>query len=122
MVGTLLQLLGIPAARVYANAMEWLIHKHLLHGVGKHKASFFSFHWHEHHRESRKHGMFDAQYVRPLFTWSPQGKEALCIIALALLHAPLMLLFPFFTLTVFFSSARYYVVHRRAHMDPAWCK
>src|SRR4051812_34346146 len=77
-----LQLLGVPIGLLYANAMEWLIHKYLLHGLGKNKASFFSFHWHEHHRESRRGDMFDPQYVRPLFTWSPQGKEALSIVAL----------------------------------------
>ena len=122
MLETLLQLLCIPVALVYANAMEWLIHKHLLHGVGKNKASFFSFHWHEHHREARRRNMFDPQYVRPLFTWSPQGKEALSVFGLALAHSVLLPIMPLFVLTVWFSAARYYFVHKRAHLDREWCR
>ncbi len=120
MMNALLQLLGIPLALVYANATEWLIHKHLLHGVGKSKASFFSFHWHEHHRAARRGGMFDPQYVRPLLTWSPQGKEALSVLGLALAHSVLLPFAPLFVLAVWLSAARYYFVHRRAHMDPEW--
>lgn len=116
-----IQLLSVPLALVYANVMEWLIHKHLLHGVGKRKASFFSFHWHEHHRQARRNDMFDAQYVRPLLTWSPQGKEALSVAGLALAHGVLLRWLPVFTLTVWLCALRYYFVHKKAHLDPAWC-
>src|SRR6266545_2282054 len=103
MLSIVVAMLGIPLGLVYANAVEWGLHKYLLHGVGSDKASFFSFHWHEHHREARREGMFDPQYVRPLFTWgSPQLKEAASVLGLALLHAPLLPLFPCFTLTVFY--------------------
>lgn len=44
---------GIPVALAYTNAAEWLIHKHILHGRGKKKSSFWSFHFHEHHRASK---------------------------------------------------------------------
>ncbi len=118
----ILQLLGIPVALFYANAMEWLIHKYLLHGLGKNKASFFSFHWHDHHQASRKEDMFDPQYVRPLFTWSPQGKEALCVAALIVIHGLLLPLAPFFALTCGYCALRYYFVHRRAHLDGAWAR
>jgi hypothetical protein len=117
-----LQWLGVPLALVYGGAMEWLIHKHLLHGVGANKKSVFSFHWHEHHRESRRQKMFDPQYERPLFTWSPQGKEALSIALLVVLHAPLVFWFPAFGLTVWLGALGYYFVHRHAHMNPEWCK
>lgn len=116
-----IQLLSVPLALAYSNVMEWLIHKYLLHGVGKRKTSFFSFHWHEHHRQARRHDMFDAQYVRPLFTWSPQGKEALSVAGLALAHGVLFFWLPLFTLTVWLSALRYYFVHKKAHLDPAWC-
>lgn len=118
----LLQLLGIPVALVYSSAMEWGLHRYLLHGLGKNKASFFSFHWHDHHREARKGDMFDPQYVRPLFTWTPQGKEALSVAGIALAHAPLLPFFPIFTLAVFACALRYYFVHRRAHLDGEWAR
>ena len=120
---TLLSLLGFPLGLLYANLVEWLLHKYLLHGVGANKASFWSFHWHDHHQAARKQGMFDPQYVRPLFTWgSPQLKEAMSVLGIALLHTPLIPFFPVFGLTIWFSALRYYFVHRRAHMDPEWCK
>ena len=55
-------MLGVPLGLLYANAGEWLIHKYVLHGLGKKKKSFFSFHWSEHHRACRKHDFFDPDY------------------------------------------------------------
>ncbi len=119
---TLAALLGIPIGLLYAGVIEWVLHK-VLHAAGKNKASLWSFHWHDHHRAARRERMFDPQYVRPLFTWgSPQLKELLAVAGIALIHAPLFLLFPAFTATVWFGTLRYYVVHRRAHLDPEWCR
>ncbi|MFO0598369.1 MAG: sterol desaturase family protein [Myxococcaceae bacterium] len=120
---TLLALLGVPLGLLYANLVEWLLHRFLLHGVGKNPASFWSFHWHDHHRASRRAQMFDAQYVEPLFTWgSPQLKELVSVAAITLAHALLIPFFPVFGLTVTFAGVRYYLVHRRAHLDPAWAR
>jgi hypothetical protein len=47
-------MIGIPLALLAANATEWVVHKYVLHGLGKKKSSFWAFHWHEHHAESRK--------------------------------------------------------------------
>jgi hypothetical protein len=119
----LFALCAVALGLVYASAVEWMLHKYLLHGVGRNKASFWSFHWHDHHRAARKGGMFDPQYVHPLLDWgSPQLKEAVSVLAIALLHAPLLPFFPVFTVTVWFGAARYYFVHRRAHLDREWCK
>ena len=115
-------MLGIPLGWAYANMGEWLIHKYLLHGRGVDKKSFWAFHWHEHHRESRRHRMFDRQYVRSLFTWSPQGKEAAALLGAAAVHAPLLPLAPFFTGTVWWSIWSYYRAHKRSHLDPDWAK
>jgi hypothetical protein len=116
-------LISVPAGLFYANLVEWLIHKYLLHGVGANRASFWSFHWHDHHQEARKQNMFDSQYVQPLLIWrSPQVKEAASVAAIALVHLPLLPFFPVFTVIVVASAARYYFVHRRAHMDHEWGK
>lgn len=115
-------MIGIPLALAYTNISEWLIHKYWLHGRGKDKKSFWSFHWHEHHRESRKNDMVDPQYVRSVFTWSPQGKELLGLVAGAVVVAPLLGVAPFFTATVWYRTAKYYQLHKRAHLDPAWAK
>lgn len=119
----LLALLSIPLGLLYANLVEWLLHKYLLHGVGADRNSIWSFHWHDHHRASRREGMFDPQYVRPLFTLgSPQLKELLSVSAITLAHVPLIFFFPVFGLTVVLSGVRYYFVHRKAHLDPEWAR
>ena len=119
MAQVLLALVGIPLGLAYANLVEWLLHKYLLHGVGSDRESAWSFHWHDHHRASRKAQMFDPQYVNPLLTWgSPQLKELLSVSAITLAHVPLIFVFPAFGLAVVYSGVRYYFVHRRAHMDP----
>ncbi len=115
-------MIGIPIGFAYTNISEWLIHKYWLHGLGKNKKSFWSFHWHEHHREARKNEMFDPQYVRSVFNWSPQGKEVLGLIAGALAVSPLLPLAPFFTATVWVRTWRYYQAHKKAHLDPQWAK
>ncbi len=115
-------MIGIPLGLLYANAGEWLVHKYILHGLGKNKDSFWAFHWHEHHRESRKHDMFDAQYVRSLFGWSAQSKEALALLLAALAHLPLFPVAPFFTGTVLYRMWAYYRIHKRAHLEPGWAK
>jgi hypothetical protein len=115
-------MIGLLVAVVYTNIFEWFAHKYLLHGMGKNKESFWSFHWHDHHRASRKGNMYDAQYVRSLFTWSPQAKEALSVIGAVLLHLPLVFVSPFFTAYVALHGIRYYFLHKRAHQDVEWCK
>ena len=115
-------MIGIPIALAYTNISEWLIHKYWLHGLGKNKKSFWSFHWHEHHREARKNDMYDPQYVRSVVSWSPQGKEVLALIGGAVAVAPLLPLAPFFTATVWYRTVRYYQLHKKAHLDPEWAK
>lgn len=115
-------MIGIPLALAYTNISEWLIHKYWLHGLGQNKKSFWSFHWHEHHREARKADMFDPQYTRSVFTWSPQGKEVLALVGAAVAVAPMFPVAPFFTATVWYRTLRYYQIHKKAHLDPQWAK
>lgn len=115
-------MIGIPIALAAGNITEWLIHKHVLHGRGKKKGSFWSFHWHEHHRSARQNGHRDAAYERPLTAWNPQSKEALGLVGMAAVAAPLFPVAPFFTATAWYCMARYYRVHKRAHLDPDWAR
>jgi hypothetical protein len=116
-------MIGIPLGLLYANAGEWFIHKHMLHGLGREKTSFWAFHWHEHHRESRTRGMRDTHYERGLFAgWHAQSKEAAALLGAAVAHVPLFPVAPFFTSAVWFSIARYYRVHKKAHENPEWAR
>ena len=115
-------MIGIPLAWMYANASEWFIHKHVLHGIGKRKSSFWSFHFHEHHKACRRARGADDGYARSILTWNAQGKEAVALAALTLAHAPLVPVAPFFTLTVWASILRYHHVHRKSHLDVEWAR
>ena len=115
-------MIGIPIAMLYANAFEWWAHKHLLHGLGKKTHSFFAFHFFDHHRAARKHGMRDDGYANGVFGGAPQRKEALLLAGLVVVHVPLFPVAPFFTATVAYSAVNYWRTHKRAHLDPAWAE
>ena len=75
-------MIGIPIGLAVANASEWFVHKYVLHGLGRRKESFWSFHWHEHHKNARRNAHVDADYRAPLFgTWNGQSKEAVALLA-----------------------------------------
>jgi sterol desaturase/sphingolipid hydroxylase (fatty acid hydroxylase superfamily) len=113
--------IGIPIGLAWSNAAEWVLHKYVLHGLGRRKGNFFAFHW-EHHREVRRNGFRDPGYQHSLLAWNPQSKELLGLIALGATHAPLLPVFPFFTLTVWWRTVAYWRTHKRAHMDPEWAR
>lgn len=115
-------MIGIPLGLLASNAGEWVIHKYVLHGLGRSKKSFWSFHWHDHHNASRRNGMKDEAYEKPLGGWNPQTKEMAALIAGGLLQVPLFPIAPFFVSTVWFSMVKYYRVHKRAHLDPEWAR
>ncbi len=115
--------LGFPLALLYANATEWFVHKYLLHGLGANKKSFWSFHWHDHHKASRQSEMIDEKYQGQMFRkWDSQAKEAVALLGGALIHLPLIPFVPTFVAGVFASSILYYFVHRRSHLDEEWAK
>jgi hypothetical protein len=115
-------MIGIPLGLIYANAGEWFFHKHALHGLGKDRKSFWSFHWHDHHAKARKHDMFDDQYLGDFRQWNPQTKELAALVASAVAIVPLFPVAPFFVGTVWWSAAHYYQVHKRAHLDVEWAR
>jgi hypothetical protein len=113
-------MIGFPLGLLYANAGEWWLHKHVLHRFAKHKDRFWGTHHDEHHEASRSR---DAIVEREnALSWKTQGKELLALAALAIAHAPLFPVAPWFTAGVWYSIVRYHRVHRRAHLDPAWAR
>ena len=115
-------MLGFPLGLLYMNLGEWLVHRYVLHGLGRRRDSFWAFHWHEHHKHSRRFAMGDPDYDRSVFGAHAQGKEAGALVVAALAHLPLIRRAPWFTAAVLLSIANYYRVHRRSHRDPAWAR
>lgn len=115
-------LVGFALGLVTSNAFEWAAHKYVLHGLGKRPGSFWSFHWHEHHKNVRKEGGYDAMYKLPLMQSSSKLKEAIGVVGGALLATPLIAVSPGFVAAAWLSSGAYYFMHKKAHLDPAWGK
>jgi len=115
-------MIGIPIGLVASNAAEWYIHKNVLHGRGKRRESFWSFHFHEHHSASRRNGGHDPDYQRSPFAWNAQGKELLGLSLLAIPVLPLLPVAPFLAGTLVYCGVNYYRKHKRAHLDPAWAR
>jgi hypothetical protein len=116
-------MIGIPLGLLAANATEWVVHKYVLHGLAQNKGSFWSFHWHDHHRNVRKNDHVDPDYQAPLFSkWNGQSKEALALVGAAIAGAALFPVAPFFAGTVLYTTFNYYRKHKRAHLDPAWAR
>jgi len=108
---------------LYANAGEWLVHKYILHALGKKQHSFWAYHLHEHHAVCIRCRMLDPGYQKlSLTTWNTQSKELVVLGGIVLLHVPMLLIFPAFTLAVYTTLTLYYYKHRKAHLDPVWAR
>ncbi len=115
-------MLGIPIGLVLSNAGEWAIHKHVLHRLGRRRNSYWSFHWHEHHRACRQNDHIDEAYRGGALHWNAQGKEALGLFAASAAFLPLFPVAPFLVGTLIYCSINYYRKHKRAHLDPGWAR
>ena len=108
---------------MYANAGEWLMHKYILHGLGKNPHSFWAYHWHDHHAVCIKNLMVDPGYQTLTLTkWNVQTKELAALTIIVLLHIPLLMIYSMFTCGVYASLILYYYKHRKSHLDPVWAK
>ncbi len=115
-------MIGIPAGLLTANAVEWVMHKHVLHGLGRQRGTFWAFHFHEHHKVVREHDYYDPNYERFPLGAHAQGKEAWALLAGAAAVTPLFPVAPFFVGTLWYSSANYYYKHKKSHQDPQWAR
>jgi len=115
-------MIGIPLGLVTANAVEWAVHKHVLHGLGRDKTSFWAFHWHDHHHNCRRNGHHDPDYTKSFWAARGQFREALALTGASVAVLPLFPVAPFFTATLWYSAANYYRVHKRAHLDQAFAR
>jgi sterol desaturase/sphingolipid hydroxylase (fatty acid hydroxylase superfamily) len=114
-------MIGVLVGMAYTNVGEWLLHKYVLHRLGRNPKSFWRYHWY-HHGEARRNEMRDPLYEGSPWAWNAHGKEALSLAALAAAHLPLFPVAPGFTATVCYGALDYYRKHRRAHLDPAWAR
>ena len=115
-------MIGFPVGLLISNATEWLVHKYVLHGLGRSKKSYWAFHWHEHHKQSRQNSFYDSDYERSALGWHAQGKELYGLVGVSLAIVPMLPVAPFFCAGVWTSSYLYYRLHKKAHLDPDWAR
>ena len=111
----------MTAGLLYANLLEWILHKYVLHGLGKNKKSSWSSHWHTHHKKSRQNGFIDDDYKKKGWNEST-SREKSGLIFLAILHLPILFVSVVFYFGVLIGAFRYYYVHKKSHLDPEWAK
>ncbi len=107
----------IVLAWIYGHTFEYVVHKYFLHN---HKAFKFAFknHFGNHHRTARKCNMYDEAYENLLSS----KFEVISLFIAAVLHLPVLFFFPWAYLTLVFSLASYYLLHRKSHTDVEWGK
>lgn len=115
-------MIGIPLGLLYANLGEWFLHRYVLHKLGRFKGSPWRYHLYEHHREAWKNDYRDPGYEKPVFGRHAQGREAIQVAGVALLHLPLFPIAPFFTGAALYGAWNYFRVHKKSHLDPEWAR
>ncbi len=105
-----------------ANFGEWLMHRYLLHRLGRNKNSWWSYHWLQHHNTSRQLAMMDPGYRHRPRLNNTQGKELIVLSIILLVHSPLIFWFPAYTLAIYSSVVLYYLLHRCCHIYPGWAE
>jgi len=109
----ILTILQILAGILSASFVEWVVHKHILHELGKKKVSIFSFHWGKHHAAARRNGFLDT---------SISGREAVGVTSLCAIAFPIWFLLPQMYYVMLIHAAIYYIVHTVAHRYPTFAK
>lgn len=115
-------MIGLPLGILVANASEWIVHKHILHGRGRDPKSFWSFHIHEHHLAASQLDMRDPAYERWRWRLDAQTREMIGLAMSSVLPVLIFPIAPFFSGALLYSIANYYRVHKKAHLDPAWAR
>ena len=111
-------ILWILAGIVYCNALEWLVHKYVLHGFGKKKDSVWRFHW-SHHKSSRQNTFKERRWDDlPLY----EDREFWGIVGLLIIHIPTAWISPVFFFTLMWRAFDYYRVNKKVHDKEEWAK
>lgn len=104
------------------NVYEYILHRYVLHGLGKNKKSYFSSHWHNHHRTARKNKFLDFSYKKIFSRNSNAKKELLNIGILCILNLPIFFISPAIYYGLIFHACLYFVIHRYSHLNPEWAE
>lgn len=108
---------GVILGFLYANFLEWFVHKNFFHGLGSRRDSVFAHHFHQHHRKVNMTGGLDSGYLQVKL--SP---EKIWLVLLNVIHLPLLYFWPAMGITLAVMTAVYYFMHRKSHTSVEWGK
>ena len=114
--------LQIFLAWIYGHIAEYVIHRWLLHKLGKKRSHPLSYHFHDHHRVARKNAMHDPMYTSHTFRWDARTKEIVGLATLLIIHSPFLLVFPWVFATLAAASISYYYQHAKSHKSVEWAR
>lgn len=98
---------------LYANLVEYLVHRYLFHGFGRSSSSIFAFHLREHHLISRQNGFIDPRVSRNEIIGMPMA---------ILFHSPFLLVLPGFFWAVVTYGILFVVIHNVLHQYPQFAQ
>ena len=96
---------------VFANVIEWFVHKYLFHGWGKKKNSIFAFHLREHHKNCLHNHNKDGKYT---------FREFVGIVFLLFITFPLFFVSAPFYYGMVLYGALFLIVHNFVHKQVKW--
>lgn len=108
-------------AFITSNLIEWLVHKYVLHGLGKNKNSWFHFHW-QHHHVVRKNNFVDEDYKLGFFKSSAFRREVMSLVALLVVNSWICFVWPILYAWLVFFTALYFFCHAYSHINVVWGK
>ncbi len=94
------KLVQFAAGYAYVKVVENLAHKYILHGLGEDKKSYWSFHFHDHHKAAIKYGMLDPAYFEPWWLNPSRAKEVGSLAGAFMVHLPLAKKYPYFVVGI----------------------
>jgi hypothetical protein len=98
---------------LYANLLEYCVHRYLFHGFGKSGSSVFAFHLRTHHSIARSNGFLDDRVSH---------NELLGLPIVVLFHSPFLVVCPAFFYAITAYAFLFIVVHNVVHRYPLFAQ
>lgn len=110
-------IIQITLAWAYGHALEYTLHRFVLHNRKVLGGKPFKRHFSRHHGEVRKNGMLDVEY-QALSKYSLINPEPLALLFLSIIHLPVAIYFPYAYLMLIMSGFAYFAAHALSHVIP----
>ena len=106
-------MLGFFLGLFYASGLEWFIHKHVFHKMGKKKGSIWAYHLKGHHVISKKNNFIDDKMSLA---------ETVGMYALIAVHIPILFISPWFFSAILCYAVAFNVMHGYQHRHREFTK